>query len=202
MIAFIKGTVADIEADKIVLENNNMGYNVFVPSSVINKAQRTGSELKLYTYLSVREDAMTLFGFLTKEELELFKKMINVSGIGPKGALGILSTLNAENLRIAIISGDAKAIAKSPGIGAKTASKLILELKDKVDLTNPFMSEGVDISDSGMNIDSGVQSDAMEALIALGYTSSQALNALKRAYSSKPDIQDAGELIKLSLKNM
>ena len=131
MISFIKGMVADIEEDKVVIECNQIGYNIFVPASVIGNINRTGEEVKLYTYMSVREDAVTLFGFLAKEELNLFKKMISVSGIGPKGALGILSTLSVDNLKLAILSEDAKSIAKSPGLGAKTASKLILELKTR-----------------------------------------------------------------------
>ena len=159
-------------------------------------------EVKIFTYLSVREDAMNLFGFLSKEELNIFKKIIGVSGIGPKGALGILSTLSVDELKMAIIADDAKAIAKSPGIGAKTASKLILELKDKVDLSNPF-GVSIEAADSTFNDeDAGIQNDAMDGLIALGYSSSQALAAIKKAYSNKKDILTAGELIKLALKNV
>lgn len=202
MISFIRGTIADIEEDKIVLEANGIGYNIFVSSSLINKTGRTGVEVKIFTYLSVREDAMNLFGFLSKEELNIFKKIIGVSGIGPKGALGILSTLSVDELKMAIIADDAKAIAKSPGIGAKTASKLILELKDKVDLSNPF-GVSIEAADSTFNDeDAGIQNDAMDGLIALGYSSSQALAAIKKAYSNKKDILTAGELIKLALKNV
>ncbi len=202
MISFIKGIIADIEEDKIVLEANGIGYNIFVSSSLINKTGRTGVEVKIFTYLAVREDAMNLFGFLSKEELNIFKKIIGVSGIGPKGALGILSTLSVDELKMAIIADDAKVIAKSPGIGAKTASKLILELKDKVDLSNPF-GVSIEAADSTFNDeDAGIQNDAMDGLIALGYSSSQALAAIKKAYSNKKDILTAGELIKLALKNV
>lgn len=138
MISFIKGTIAEIETDRLIVECNNMGYTVFVPNSVIEYATRNGMAIQLYTYLSIKEDSISLFGFLEKEELNLFKQMISVSGIGPKGAIGILSALSVENLKIAIMSEDAKAIAKAPGIGAKTASKLILELKDKIDVSNLF----------------------------------------------------------------
>src|SRR5574344_1638791 len=108
MIAFIKGTIVEIESDKIVLESNNIGYNIFVPTNLISSLGQTGKAIKINTYLAVREDAMVLYGFQNKEELNLFKKMITVSGIGPKGALGILSTLSVDNLRMAILSDDAK----------------------------------------------------------------------------------------------
>lgn len=200
MISFIKGTVADIETDKLVVECNNIGYNIFVPVSVIDKVNQTGIEVKLHTYLSVKEDSMTLFGFLTKDELNLFKQMISVSGIGPKGALGILSTLPVESLKIAIISGDSKAIAKSPGIGAKTASKLILELKDKLDISDTFKdSDSEDYSKSN-NINNSIQGDATDALISLGYSPTQAFSAIKEAYNHNKDITDVSELIKNALK--
>lgn len=200
MISFIKGTVADIETDKLVVECNNIGYNIFVPISVIDKVNRTGTEVKLYTYLSVKEDSITLFGFLNRDELKLFRQMISVSGIGPKGALGILSTLSVENLKIAIISGDSKAIAKSPGIGAKTASKLILELKDKLDISSAFEDDdsGADLNNS--NINGSMQGDATDALVALGYSPAQAFSAIKEANKHNKDIKDVSELIKNALK--
>lgn len=203
MISFIKGTVADIEEDKIIVECNNIGYNIFVPSSLIGKIGRTGTEVKLYTYMSVREDALTLFGFLTKEELHLFKRMISVSGIGPKGALGILSTLSADNLKLAILSEDAKAIAKSPGIGAKTASKLILELKDKISTDEVFSG----YSDNGMEEapalgEASVQKDAVDALVSLGYSSSEALNAVRKACSKNKNLEDVSAVIKFALKEI
>jgi Holliday junction DNA helicase RuvA len=200
MISFIKGVIVDIEEDKVVVECNNIGYNIFVPSSVINKAGNIGSNIKLHTYLSVREDAMTLFGFLTKEELKLFKQMIGVSGIGPKGALGILSTLSVESLRLAIVAGDSKAISKSPGIGAKTASKLILELKDKIDISTGIDDEEADIIAN--NIDTDIQGDAVDALIVLGYSASQSFAAVKEACKNNNDVTDVSDLIKIALKNI
>lgn len=201
MIAFIKGTVADIEEDRVVVESNNIGYNIFVPSTYTAMISQTGMSVKLYTYMSVKEDSIHLFGFRTKEELILFKKMITVSGIGPKGALSILSTLTVDNLRIAIMADDAKAIAKAPGIGAKTASKLILELKDSVTL--PSMDD-----DSATGIpslpekgnDSQIRKDAVEGLIALGYSASEAFQAVKQVAVEEGD--DAGKIIKQALKKM
>lgn len=203
MISFIKGMVADIEEDKVVIECNQIGYNIFVPASVIGNINRTGEEVKLYTYMSVREDAVTLFGFLAKEELNLFKKLISVSGIGPKGALGILSTLSVDNLKLAILSEDAKAIAKSPGIGAKTASKLILELKDKISMDGIFEPESGNQMETGAGAgETSLQKDAVDALVSLGYSSSEALNAVRKACGKQKDADDVSTIIKLALREI
>lgn len=133
MIGFIKGTIEDIEEDRAVVDCNGIGYNIFMPSSVLSNIS-IGATVKIYTYLAVREDAMNLFGFLGKQDLDIFKKLITVSGIGPKGGLSIMSVMTADEVRMAIITGDHKAISKAPGVGAKTAMKVIVELKDKVNL--------------------------------------------------------------------
>ena len=138
MIKYLNGTLAEVDIDSIVVEVSGIGYGVNVPVSVIENVREIGSKIKIYTYMNVKEDDVSLYGFLTKDELEIFKRIISVSGIGPKGGLAILSTLSADDLRFAVLSDDAKAIAKSPGIGLKTASKLILELKDKFDLQEAF----------------------------------------------------------------
>lgn len=200
MISFIKGFVVDIEEDKIVLENNNIGYNIFVPSTVLSNINRTGDEIKIHTYMNVREDSITLFGFNTSEELFIFKKMIAVSGIGPKGALAILSTLSVDNLKLAIISEDAKAISKAPGIGSKIASKLILELKDKFTIDDYEKSFAVDVENNAGNETVSVQKDAIDALISLGYSSSQAYNAVRKI--SSKNCNDVSEIIKLALKEL
>lgn len=199
MISFIKGIVEDIEEDKIIIDSGNIGYNIFVPSSVINKIGRTGVEVKIYTYLSVREDAMVLFGFLTKEDLKLYKQLITVNGVGPKAGLSILSTFSSEELKLFIMSDDSKAIAKAPGIGSKTASKIILELKDKIDMASDIYIEADGERLAG-NINSSVKKDAMDALIALGYSSSTAMSAVNAVLKDKPDIDDVSEIIKFSLK--
>jgi Holliday junction DNA helicase RuvA len=126
--------------------------------------------------------------------------MIGVSGIGPKGALGILSTLSVESLRLAIVAGDSKAISKSPGIGAKTASKLILELKDKIDISTGIDDEEADIIAN--NIDTDIQGDAVDALIVLGYSASQSFAAVKEACKNNNDVTDVSDLIKIALKNI
>lgn len=198
MLSYIKGEVTDIEPDKVVIENNGIGYNVFVPLSVIGRVSGIGEEVKLYTYLSVKEDSMTLFGFLSKEELKIFKMILSVSGIGPKGALGILSTLSPDELRIAVLAGDKNAISKAPGIGQKTALKLIIELKDKLDIEDVFVSEETDVK-SG-SIDASVKNDAIQALVALGYSKSSAASSIKgMSVDADTTVED---VIKYALKNM
>ena len=138
MYAYIKGELAEINTDHIVIEAGGIGYQVFISLQTFDYLPSVGENLKIYTYLYLREDAMILYGFLTKDDLELFKLLISVSGIGPKGGLAILSTLEADDLRFAILSGDAKAISKAPGVGGKTAQRVILELKDKLSLEDAF----------------------------------------------------------------
>ncbi len=198
MIGYIKGTVESVDKDKIILECNGIGYNIFVTTTLLNNVYEEGMELKIYTYLSVREDAMILYGFASKDELDIFKMLITVSGIGPKGGLAILSTLDVNSLKVAIVSGDSKAIAKAPTIGAKTASKVILELKDKIDTEGIFGSSVEDeMSKDGMSL--AFRQDALDGLLALGFSKSQSLMAIKKAMGSK-EYTDAGLLLKDALK--
>ncbi|MCI5883734.1 MAG: Holliday junction branch migration protein RuvA [Clostridiales bacterium] len=204
MIHFIKGQLDTVSEQKIVVENQGMGYEILVPASVLSKLPAIGMDVKIYIYMHVREDALQLYGFATKEEKEMFQLLITVNGIGPKGALGILSIMDVDALRFAILSEDAKSISKAPGIGGKTASKLILELKDKVDF-----EEAVDtMLTKGENAVAGVSApaedvgyranDAIQALVALGYSSTEAVKAVKKVDL----IQDmtTEEILKSSLK--
>lgn len=195
MISYIIGAVDSIESDRVIIENNGIGYNIFMPGTSLEMIG-IGEKIKIYTYFSVREDAMQLFGFLSKEELELFKKLISVSGVGPKGGLAILSACPGDTLQMAIISGDAKAISKAQGIGAKTAQRIIIELKDKIDI-NDIIS--VDAAEA-VNTNSAVQSDVVEALLALGYSRTDALNAVKKVDIS--DDTDVEIALKAALKNI
>lgn len=197
MIGFIKGVVDSMDDDKVLLDCMGMGYNIFVPGSTIS-CLREGDEVKLYTYLSVREDAMNLFGFLSKSELDMFKKLITVSGIGPKGGLSVLSIMTADELRMAIISGDDKMISKAPGIGPKTAMKVIVELKDKVDMLN-FISEDLSISAPANPLNEDIVGEAVMALVALGYSQSESVRAIK---SVSADVTDVETLIKESLRKL
>ncbi len=194
MISYIKGVIDTVEHDKVIIENNNMGYNVLMSQSA-TEVLGQGEEIKIYTYLHVKEDAMQLFGFLSKNELELFKKLISVSGVGPKGGLAILSALPENNLQMAIISGDAKAISKAQGIGAKTAQRIIIELKDKIDL-----EEMLEVSSEAISSDNSIQSDAIDALIALGYSKTESFNAVKKI--SVDENMDVEDILKLALKNI
>ena len=140
MISYIKGALGAVEDDVIVVETGGIGLAVHVPLSLLEELPPLGEEVTVYTYFQVREDAMTLYGFLHRQDREMFKQLLGVNGIGPKGALGILSVMRPDELRIAIVSGDSKAISRAPGIGAKTAQRLILDLKDKVDLEEVMMA--------------------------------------------------------------
>lgn len=178
MISYIKGPLAEIEQDVVVVEAGSMGYNIHVPLSVLEELPRIGTEVLLYTYLQVREDAMTLYGFLSRQDLAMFKQLIGVNGIGPKAALGILSAIRPDDLRLAIISGDAKAIARAPGIGPKTAQRVILDLKDRISLDE--MLPGVETKGAGEP--AGSQSAGMEAVSALtvlGYSAMEASKAVR-----------------------
>ncbi len=183
MYAYLKGTLEEIAEDAVVVEVGNIGYNVRVSATTTQGLPGIGSEVKVYTYTLVREDAFTLYGFLTKDDLEIFKKLITVNGIGPKGGLAILSVMNADALRFAIMAGDAKSIAKAPGVGNKTAERVILDLRDKISLEDTLLGLGepvVTASAAGGGADNVMKREAIEALVALGYSASDATNAVKR----------------------
>ncbi len=200
MIAFVTGQLADIEKDTIVVQNGGMGFEIQVPMSVIDRLPAIGRDVKIYTYMYVREDAIGLFGFWSKDDLKAFKMLITVSGIGPKGALGILSTLSADELYMAILSEDAKLISKAPGVGAKTAKRLIIELKDKIDLEAMVNDHpSADVSIGSLSTSSG-QDEAMLALVSLGYSQSDALRAIRAVDGH--ETMDTEALLKQALKKI
>lgn len=198
MISYIKGELADIGQDHIVVENQGIGYQIHVPVSVLDEMPYIGSEVKVYTYMYVREDILCLYGFLSKDDLNVFKLLITVSGIGPKGALGILSAITPDELRFAILAGDTKAIAKAPGIGAKTAGRLIIDLKDKLNLEDAF--EAKLSHSSASEALGGSRSEAVLALTALGYGQAEALKAVKQCQAT--DDMGSDEILKLALKQL
>lgn len=203
MIAFIEGELAEKYPDGIVVNCGGVGYFIGVPVSLIGALPQVGTRVKIHTYLHVREDAMQLYGFASRKDLELFKLLINVSGIGPKGALSILGSMTPEQLRMAIVANDAKVIAKSPGIGAKTAQKIILELSDKVNIEDMIdLGDSPAFSAGGGTAGplSGVAADVMQALVSLGYTNSQALAAVSAV--SEEDAKDESTMLKAALKNI
>jgi Holliday junction DNA helicase RuvA len=200
MIGYMKGTVEGISQDYILFENNGVGYRIFTSQMVIQQLQ-AHQQMKLFTYLHVREDELSLFGFPTTEELDAFKLLIGVNGIGPKAALSILSVLSVRDLALAVMSGDSKAITKANGVGAKGANRVIMELKDKLTLEDMFEGAGDDsvtpVSTSGA--DGGVQ-DAILALVSLGYSEFEALKAVKQVPGA--DNMESEELLKQALKKM
>ena len=202
MIAFLKGTIEDITENSLVLDVNGIGYEVLVPGQLLDMLEGIGQELKIYTYMQVREDAVVLFGFLTRDDLAMFKMLIGVNGVGPKAGLGILSALGTEELRFAVLADDAKRIAKAPGIGAKTAQKIILELKDKLDLAEVFEQNlNADRQqEAAVSAGSDMVQDAVEALVALGYGSTEALRAVRAVKADT--VADSEQLLKEALKHM
>lgn len=179
MLSYVKGLLEETGADYVVVESGGMGYHILVPASVFSDLPPHGEPLKIHTYLHVREDAMVLFGFLTKEDKETFKLLITVNGIGPKGAMGILSGLSTYELKVAIMNNDVNSICLAPGVGKKTAQKLILELKDKLKIDDYTELMNQQLASSGGPAAQGVMDDAIEALVSLGYTSHEAIRAVK-----------------------
>lgn len=205
MISFIRGVVADVTETAVIVEAGNLGYEIFMTGTAIEQASRIGREIKIYTYFHVREDAMQLYGFLTKDDLKMFKLLLGVNGIGPKAALGVMSGISADELRFAVLSDDVKTISRAPGIGRKTAQKLILELKDKLSLEDAFEQklaneqaavESAFVQDAGPD---GRQ-EAVEALVALGYSNTDALRAVRKVEDVDPS--DVEGLLKAALKHL
>lgn len=201
MISYIRGELADIQEDKVIVDVGGVGYGVYMTSKAMAKLPPIGEQVKIHTYLNVREDAMQLFGFLGKDDLQVFRLLLGVSGIGPKGGLGILSALSADDLRFAVMASDVKAISAAPGIGKKTAEKLIIELKDKLKVEDMLehVVGSVDSQEAQFGAGS-IQSEAVQALVALGYGSTEALRAV-RAVPEKETMQ-VEELLKAALKQM
>jgi len=200
MISYIKGILAEVGTELIVVEAAQIGYNIRVPSSLLTGLPSIGSAVKIYTYLQVREDAMQLFGFLTRDDLDVFKLLLGVNGVGPKAALGVLSVLSPDDLRFAVLGGDAKAIAKAPGLGAKTAQKVILELKDKLSLEDAFEKKSAHSVEIGGALPTDAKGEAVMALTELGYSSSEALRAVRSIDGA--EVMGVEELLKLALKKL
>ncbi|MCM1266385.1 MAG: Holliday junction branch migration protein RuvA [Bacteroidales bacterium] len=203
MYAYIKGTLEEVTEDAVVVEAGGIGYNIRVSTATADLLPGLGSEVKIYTYTLVREDAFSLYGFLTRDDLEIFKRLITVSGIGPKGGLAILSVMSADALRFAVMAGDAKAIAKAPGIGAKTAERVILDLRDKISIEDTLRGLGSPAATGQADAvigDNLMRREAIEALVALGYSASDATAAVKKV-EIKEDATSEG-ILKQALKFM
>ena len=182
MISYVKGALAEKSGDRIVVEAGPVGLGIYVPLSVLEVLPPLGEEVKIYTYLQVREDDLSLYGFLNRQDLDMFRRLIGVNGIGPKGALGILSALSPDDLRLAILTGDAKAISKAPGVGAKTAQRIILDLKDKVSAEEMLASVADTEERTSVPLMQEAGREAATALVALGYPNQAASTAVKTVH--------------------
>jgi len=184
MIAYLKGEVAAVTDGRLILDVGGIGYEIFISSRDAADMPPSGEDVKIHTYMSVSQDSVRLYGFLSSDDLSVYKTLITVSGVGPKAALGILGTLSANDLRFAVFSDDEKAITRAPGIGARTAKKLILELKDRLKLEDALGKAGDStLSHAEGGVAGGLETDtndAVQALAALGYSNSEALRAVRR----------------------
>ena len=201
MISYIRGELAAVQEQKAIVEAGGIGYGIYMSQQTLSMLPAVGEEVKIHTYLNVREDAMQLYGFLTGEDLQVFRLLIGVSGIGPKGGLGILAQLTPDELRFAVMSKDIKAISAAPGIGKKTAEKLIVELKDKLSIEDVLeqAAHGSEQSKEIEATDTGMQAEAVQALTALGYGSAESLRAVKKVSVDCASVED---LLREALKNL
>ena len=195
MIAYIKGTLAEKDPARVVVECGGVGYEAFIPLSTFDRLPATGAETLLLTYHSVREDAQTLYGFATAEEKRTFELVTTVSGVGPKLALAVLSGLSIADLQMAISSGDAKRSATVKGVGKKTAERIVVELKDKV---NP-MEALAKSAGAGDVRKAGVLRDAMLALAALGFAEDVARKQVQQVLEADPEVSDVETVVRRAL---
>ena len=220
MIAFLSGTIEYLSTDTVIVDVGGIGYEVKISAEVSGalSAVGTGNAVKLYTYTYLREDQIALYGFLSRDDLALFKQLITVSGIGPKGGLSLLSVMSADDLRFAILSGDARMISRAPGVGKKTAERVILDLREKVAGMRDaqmlaFASGDADtdaiagISGSAGAVKTGMDAaaaEAVEALTALGYSRSEAAKAVRackeNAQEESVDLTDTESILKAALR--
>ena len=192
MFSYIRGELAEVMEEGIVIETGGVGFFVRVPQTVVSAIPPQGRIVKIYTHFRVSEDAMQLYGFLSREDLELFRMLLGVSGVGPKAALGVLSVLTADDVRFAVLSDDSKTIARAPGIGPKTAKKIILELKDRLSQNR----QEDDVLPPAMN----PQDEAVQALAALGYSAAESLRAVRSLEDTEG--MDTETILKMALKKL
>ncbi len=204
MFSYIKGILTEIYDDVAVVEAGQIGWNIHVPLSVLESLPAMGSQVRIYTSFQVREDAMTLYGFLNRQDLHMFRQLLTVSGIGPKAALGILSALRPDDLRMAILSEDVKAISRSPGIGLKTAKRVILDLKDRIRMEDVLPAgmggQPASCEPSAVSGADGAAREAVEALVALGYSMTEAAKAVRQV--PQEEGMSVETILKASLKHL
>ncbi|MCQ2492171.1 MAG: Holliday junction branch migration protein RuvA [Lachnospiraceae bacterium] len=198
MIAFVKGILEAVYSDGVIIDHQGIGFDIKTPY-LMDRLPRCGSEVKLFTHMYVREDAIGLFGFPTMEELEVFRLLISVNGIGPKAALAVLSTMTVKDLKLAVISDDVKAITKTPGIGPKGAKRLILDLKDKL-VIDDVEEDDMPLDDVFEPARADAVAETAQALVSLGYSNSEAYAAIKGVEGKEE--MDVETLLKAALKKM
>ncbi len=194
MISYIKGDLVYIGNDSVIVDNNGIGYNIGVSSNTLAKLPHINETVKIFTYMNVKEDGVTLFGFTSKEELNMFNMLIGVNGVGPKGALAVLSVLSPGEIALAVASNDIKTLSSGKGVGKKMAERIALELRDKV-----AKSESVDLGAAAVSFkaDPSEKNDALAGLLVLGYSRTEASRAVDAVYK---DGMTGGDIIKLALK--
>lgn len=202
MIAFVRGTAVDMTENSVIVEAGGIGYEIYMTGTDLSQIHM-GEEVKIHTYFNVREDAMQLYGFRSKDDLQMFKLLLGVNGVGPKAAVGVLAGITADELRFAILSDDVKTLSKAPGIGKKTAQKLILELKDKMKLEDAFeikLAHEQEKAAAGLGEVSDGRQEAVEALVALGYGQAESLKAVNAL--EDVETMDSGAILKAALKKL
>ena len=199
MIYFIKGTLEYKEDKFVVINCNGVGYRIFVSPRTLSEMGECSGEVKLFTYMSVKEDAINLFGFSTDDELKIFNLLITVPGLGPKVALSFLSEFTPTEIIMAILSDDTKTLSRASGVGVKLAQKVIIELKDKFKNTDFIAESSVSVSKTDSDMGISVKAEAVEALKALGYTQTEAIKFVNRVYAENMDTQS---VIKAALKEI
>lgn len=199
MYAYIKGSLEMVGMDYIVVEAGGIGYKIFTSLSTLQAIGQTGKEVKIFTYHYVREDMISLYGFMTQEELGMFQLLLTVSGVGPKAALSLLSTVSPSKFGLAVITDDTKTLTRAQGVGAKMAQRIILELKDKIKKEQLAVSQNPEFDIAAVSGNGSRLSEAISALMVLGYTQGEASNAVSGVYSDDMDLET---IIKNSLKSL
>lgn len=199
MISYIIGKITYTSENSIIIENNGIGYNINISSSTLNKINSKDEKIKIYTYMNVKEDELSLYGFLTMEEINLFNILITVSGVGPKGALSLLTVMSPSEIILSIVTNDIKTLSKGQGIGKKTAQRIVLELCDKVKTNDSAQAEYSSIINENTSITEINKQDSIDALIELGFTRSEAVRVVLQVYEEN---LDTSQIISRALKKL
>ena len=193
MFEFIIGNVVDIKEDYIVLQNNQIGYKIFTSTNSIINLEVGMKDAMIYTYLNVRDDGVFLYGFTSEEEMDMYRLLLLVSRVGPKVALGVLSVFTSNQIKVAILSRDIETLCKAPGIGKKTAERILLELKDRIDKDEVFADEGTDLSISNN------YHEAINGLMSLGYRRVEVEKIIRTMDTNNMDVE---EIIRDTLRKL